>query len=299
VLNRSLAAPLLALTLGLTACADPGAAPATGDGGPALAGSLAGIRAGDYTFTRSGGRAGNGAVHLPDGSMISLTGGPAVLRTGSACYLKYVIHGDQHDTYAKLWEKYTGKDKKQRAELRTAKAVLATLDGEHWVRADEKRLRAAAAEDDQSGLEVLPAAPTTAAPDASGAVALVGAVVSARRSGPDITGTLDATKIDPELGLLTNDPYYVYGPRANAMPFRATLDDQGRLTTITVDLPGALQAAASAAPDRLPSDAPTDPAEAPLVITLSKYGETPVPAAPAGAPALDPAAYEMLTNDVD
>jgi hypothetical protein len=132
-------------------------------------------------------------------------------------------------------------------------------------------------------------------------MALIGAVTSAEQSGTTVTGTLDATKVDPAAGILTNDPYYVYGPRANAMPFRATLDTRGRLTSFTVELPGQLKEAASAPPEAFPSDAPAEAPEPPVTITISKYGETAVPAAPPNAPELtiDTATHDALSRDID
>ncbi|MEU7907187.1 hypothetical protein [Actinoplanes sp. NPDC049118] len=295
------AVALLAVGLVAAGCADAGATDTTGgDGEQALARSLAGIQAGNYTFTSSSGDEVQGSVHLPQGSSISQRYGPSVLRVGSTFYLKYRIHGEQHDRYGQLYDEYAaGATKKQPAEARKAKRILAVLDGGSWVRADEKRLVAAAAADDQSGMEYLPPAPTAARPDVTGATALADAAVSARLSGTTITGTLDATRIDPELRLFTNDPYYAYGPRARAMPYRATLDDQGRLTRITVDVPGRLEAPASQPPAGIPSDAPTETPEQPLTITVSRYGQTAAPGRPADAVELDPAAYEMLTNDID
>ncbi|WP_157408404.1 hypothetical protein [Actinoplanes sp. N902-109] len=288
--------PLAALTLLpllAAGCANTGAGGEPADGRPALAASLSGLTAGNYTFTRSDGTA--GAVHLPDSSSISRQYGPSVLRTGSAFYLRYKIHGEAYDAWRQLIEKHAAGADPQ--ELRTARQVMDSLDGKHWVRADEKRLHQAADAEDQSGMENLPAAPDAAAPDVTGAAGLAGAVVSAQLDGRTITGTLDATQVDPQLGLFTNDPFYFYGPRAKQLPFRATIDDKGRLSTITVTLPGALQAPASA--DPVPSDAPTEAAEPPVTITVSHYGDTPPQTAPAGARELDPAAYEMLTNDVD
>ena len=297
------AAAALTATLTLAACANatpvPPAGPAT-DGKPVLQQSLRGLQAGNYTFTRAGQGATSGAVHLPEGSLIEQPYGPTVLRSGNAFYMRYRIHADGYESYQKLFDQYAGKaTPKEAAELAKAKQIMAVLDGKHWVRADEKRLRAAAAEEDQSGMESMPPVPTTAQPDVTGVSALVGAVVSAESTGTSVTGTLDATKVDPELGVFTNDPYYFYGPRASTMPFKATLDDQGRITQFSVTLPGMLQAPASQAPSAVPSNAPTEAPEAPLVISVSEYGTTAVPAVPKGVTDLDPAAYEMLTNDVD
>ncbi|MCA2218937.1 hypothetical protein [Jidongwangia harbinensis] len=293
----------LAAVLGLAGCANATPSTPPGDSADArraLEGSLGGVRAGNYTFTRTGGGQSEGAVHLPGSSLIAQGHGPSVLRTGSGFYLRYRIHGDGYASWAKLYQKHAGDaDAKQRAELARVRRVMAVLDGTHWVRADEKRLTAAAAEEDLSGLERMPPVPTAEKPDVTGATELVTAAVTARRDGDTVTGTLDATKVDAELGVFANDPYYFYGPRASAMPYRARLDAQGRLTELTVEVPGQLEAPASQPPAGFPSDAPTAPADPPVVITITRYGETPEQPVPKGVTDLDPGAYEMLTNDVD
>ncbi|MGA5302500.1 hypothetical protein ACPCHT_21405 [Nucisporomicrobium flavum] len=297
------AAAAVTAALALAACANgttPAPAGATADGKPVLQQSLQGLKGGNYTFTRSQEGTVSGSVHLPDGSLMEQPYGPTVLRSGKAFYMRYRIHADGYEQYQKLFEKYKRKaTPAEAAEIAKAEKIMAILDGKHWVRADEKRLRAAAAEEDQSGMESLPPVPTAAQPDVTGAGALVGAVVRAESTGTAVTGTLDGTKVDPELNLFANDPYYFYGPRASAMPFEATLDAQGRLTKITVHVPGMLQAPASAPPSAIPSDAPTEAPGAPLVIAISGYGTTAAPTVPANATDLDPAAYELLTNDVD
>ncbi|MEV4702864.1 hypothetical protein [Actinoplanes sp. NPDC049316] len=298
------AAAAVTAALTLAACANgtpTGQAGAASDGKPVLQQSLQGFKDGNYTFTRTqeGGTV-SGAVHLPEGSLMEQPYGPTVLRSGKEFYMRYRIHADGYERYGQLYEEYAGKaTAAQAAEIKAAKKVMAQLDGKHWVHADEKRLRAAAAEDDLSGMESLPPVPSAGQPDVTGVSALVGAVVSAESTGTSVTGTLDGTKVDPELGLFANDPYYFYGPRASAMPFEAALDGQGRLTRITVHVPGALQAPASAAPSAIPSDAPTEAPGAPLVINVTGYGSTAVPAVPKDAAQLDPAAYGLLTNDVD
>jgi hypothetical protein len=294
----------VAAVLGLAGCANATPLAPAGAGSAearqALDDSLGGVQAGNYTFTRTGGGQSEGAVHLPGSSLIAPGYGPSVLRTGSTLYLRYRIHGDGYESWAKLYQKHAkGADAKQRAELAKVERVMAILDGSHWVRADEKRLTAAAAEEDLSGLEQMPPVPTTKKPDVTGATELVKAVVTARRTGDTVTGTLDATKVDAELGVFANDPYYFYGPRASAMPYRAKLDGQGRLTELTVEVPGQLEAPASQPPSDVPSDAPTTPADPPVVITITRYGETAEQRVPKGVTDLEPAAYEMLTNDVD
>lgn len=293
--------PAACVALLAAGCAHPGtASEASADGRQDLAGSLAGLDGGDYTFTRTGARPAQGTIHIPDGFEIDQDGMPSVRRIGDAFYLRYAIYGEARAGYTKIFDEAAAKATPAQAkELAAAREVMSQLDGKQWVRADEKKLKDAAAKDDLSGMENLPPAPTAAAPDVTGARALAGAVTAANRTGDTITGTLDATAKDPALQDLIGDAYYFYGPRAQAMAFQATLDNQGRLTTLTVELPGTLQAAASAPPDQIPSDSPTEPAAEPIVITISAYGQTPVPTAPANAKDLAPEAYEQLERDTD
>ncbi len=280
-------------------CAAPGTTPAA-DGRATLSDALSGLAAGNYTFARTGNGASQGTVHLPDGFSAEQPSGPSVLVAGDVYHLRYRIYGSQHEAYGEIFDEYAAKGTAaDKADVRKAKDVMRILDGTHWVRADRKRLATAAEADDQSGMENLPTAPTAAAPDITGATALVAAATTATVDGSTVTGTLDATKVDPQLRLFANDPYYFYGPKASALPYRATLDTAGRLTGITVDIPGILEAPASAEPGQIPSDAPTaSPAET-LTITITAYGTTPVPTAPTGATDLDPSAYDQLKNDVD
>jgi hypothetical protein len=293
---------LIAVTvaLGVVGCANAETGAPDTAAKDALTAALRGIEAGNYTFTRTGIR---GAVHLPDSSLIEQPeGGPSVLRTGSAFYLRYALHGPARTHWAKVYAEAamtaTGTDKQQ---LAGARKLFDLLDGEQWVEADETKIKAAADGDDQSGLEYVPVAPTTAAPDVTGATALITAVTTAEQSGDTITGTLDATTVDPAARILTNDSYYVYGPKASAMPFRATLDDQGRLIRFILEIPGQLEDAASAAPETFPSDAPAQAPEEPVTIAISGYGETAAPAAPENAPELviDAAAHDTLSRDID
>ena len=297
VLSKIVPVVLIATVLGLAGCANAATTPGFDDSAEArqvLERSLSGLQAGNYTFIRSDGV--QGSVDLPGGSQIVQPDAPSVLRSGSALYLRYRLHGSQYDTWAKIYDgPATGANAE---EVAKAKQVMAVLDGRHWVRADEKRLRAAAADDDQSGLDVMPPVPTADRPDVTGATDLVAAVVSARRSGDTVTGTLDATAVDPERNVLGNDPYYVHGPRAKEMPYRAMLDADGRLSELTVDVPGELAAPASQPPAGIAPDAPAGAGRR-VVISISEYGRTAELNVPAGATDLDPVAYEMLTNDID
>lgn len=264
----------------------------TGDAVQALQNSLSGLADGDYTFTRTG--AGwvadvrRATVHLPDSVLIEHSDTFRVLRTGSGFYMRYLIFGspEQHEQYRTYFQQHvTG------AEGETAMKAFDQLNGVNWVRADEKKLTAAAADESLSHLDTMAALPTTGQPDATGAGTLIAAVTTAQRTGDVITGTLDATRPDPALGPLINDPTYLYGVGAKTMPFRATLDDQGRLTEFVVTMPEQRMASQPAVP--------VEP-EPPLIIRVSDYGRTAVEAAPAQVDGeLSADIYQTLANDND
>ncbi|WP_433795287.1 hypothetical protein [Actinoplanes sp. CA-252034] len=265
---------------------------ATGDAQQMLQNSLAGLADGDYTFSRTGAdmvadirRA---AVHLPDSVLIEHTDTYMVLRTGPDFYMRYLIYGspELNEQFRTYFQQHVSG-----AEGQAFTKVFAQLDGRKWVRADERKVTAAAADESLSHLEMMATLPTTTQPDATGAVALVGAVTSAQRSGDVITGTLDGTRKDPALEQLISDPTYLYGVGARTLPFRATLDDQGRLTEFVVTMPEQRMASQPAGP--------VEP-EAPLTIRISDYGRTGVQAPPAQVDGeVSPDGYELLANDND
>ncbi|MFD1364227.1 hypothetical protein [Actinoplanes sichuanensis] len=264
----------------------------TGDAVQTLQNSLSGLADGDYTFSRTG--AGwiadvrRGAVHLPDSVLIEHSDTYQVLRTGSEFYMRYLIFGspEQHEQFRTYFQQHvTG------AQGQAAMKVFEQLDGTRWVRADEKKVTAAAADESLSHLDVMATLPTTGQPDATGAGTLIAAVTTAERSGDVITGTLDATRKDPALERIFSDPTYLYGVGAKTMPFRATLDGQGRLTEFIVTMPEHRMASEPAGG--------IEP-EPPLVIKISEYGQTgaqPAPAQVDGELAAD--VYETLANDND
>ncbi|GAA4950562.1 hypothetical protein GCM10025331_43590 [Actinoplanes utahensis] len=286
----------LAAVLGVAGCAKPGAAPSTGrttpsgDARAALLKSAEALKTGSYSFSRTGAYLSQdvqrGDVHLPDGVLLEHEQ-RAAMRVGDVVYLRYLLHGsaEMRDQYMKLYKQHGA----TAAQLKDIEKIYALLDGKRWVRADAKELVAAAAIDEQSGLDYMAPLPKPGEYDVPGAGGLVTAVTTAARAGDTITGTLDATKVDPDLNLLFSDPTHLYGPAAKTMSYQAVLDGQGRLTEFTVTMPG--QLASEPAGGHEP--------EPPLVIKISGYGETAAPTAPKDAPVLPPSAYEMLSRDVD
>jgi hypothetical protein len=290
-------AAVVAVTVGITVLspkrpADEQPPAATGDAMQALRDSVTALGNGDYTFSRTGADQvadiQHGTVHLPDSVLIEHVGRFAMLRTGSEMYLRYMIHGgtELQAQYLHYFEK-NGTP----AQVKALKEIYAKLDGEHWVRTTEKKLTDTAAVDELSGLDSMAQLPATGQPDATGATALVAAVTKAERSGNVITGTVDSTKEDPILQQLFSDPTYLYGVGAKEMPYRATLDDQGRLIELIVENPAQRMASQPAEPVK---------PEPPLVIRISGYGSTPAEKAPAQVSGdLSKDAYDMLARDND
>ncbi|HWS35511.1 MAG TPA: hypothetical protein VN408_22575 [Actinoplanes sp.] len=288
------AVAVAAVTAGVVAL-NPGkpvdAAAGTTDATQDLRDAVAALRAGNYTFTRTG--AGfiadvqEGTAALPGGASIRHSGTFAVARVGTDTRLQYLLHVQQEtrEQYLQYWEKNA-----PAAEGQKIKKIYDLLDGTKWVRADEAKLAEAAAVDEQSGLDAMAQLPTAEQPDATGAGLLVAAVTGAERSGDVVTGTLDATGGEPFLEQVFSDAAYLYGPAAKTMPFRATLDGQGRLTEFTVTMPAEI------------TSQPAEPVEPtpPLVITISGYGTTRAPSLPEPARGeLTTEAYDLLARDTD
>lgn len=287
------AVALLAVTGGIAALR-----PATGPGGniagssPAIGdldNSLEGLAAGKYAFTRTG------AYLLTDivraeidgaaGYVIEYRDSTAVLRAGGTLYLKPTGAGTYSDPAILDAIRREGLSQ---AEIDQYAVGVAQLDGEGWLRVDQRRLAEAAAVEEQSSLDGIAAGPTADEPDITGAGDLIRAVKTAKRSGDTITGTLDATKVDSALRLIIADPAGFYGPAARSMSFQAILDEQGRLARFTLDLP-----------DRLASQEPDFQPEPSLVITVTQYDGVTAPQAPAGAEEIAEMTYELLARDND
>jgi hypothetical protein len=67
--------------------------------------------------------------------------------------------------------------------------------------------------------------------------AMVDAVTEVTGDAHTVTGKLDATKIGSGDAFLDTDSVKRMGVAASALPFTATLDDQGRLTKLEIDAP--------------------------------------------------------------
>ncbi|WP_433298054.1 hypothetical protein ACQP2F_42430 [Actinoplanes sp. CA-030573] len=110
--------------------------------------------------------------------------------------------------------------------------------------------------------------------------ALVDAVSDVKADGNTITGKIDGTKVDSADGFLDNDTIKDMAAAGKALPFTATLDDQGRLAELAIDAPAA---------DSVPAGKWT--------FTVSGYGEQKPQTKPAGTVKEMPASsYSMLNG---
>lgn len=111
--------------------------------------------------------------------------------------------------------------------------------------------------------------------------AMLGSAQSVQAAGErKYTGTLDLSK-DENSPLTDGDLLDALGTKASAVPFTATLDAQGRLVELVLDVPAAGEAKAQQ-----------------LKIALSEYGAVTFPAAPTGGDVVEAPAgvYEMLNT---
>ncbi|WP_157408640.1 hypothetical protein [Actinoplanes sp. N902-109] len=201
-MNRRVAAVLVPLlALGLGACTDDP------DPKTALAGSTAGIKAGNYTFsvTLPDGTTGKGVVHTPAAS-IDLTS-TSFLLAGADRYVKLTTDpGEANKQLQSLQQLGTGDPKL----VDGLQSTVDMLSGKTWMKLDPAKVTAARYTFPADNADVV------------GVTALLGAATTAK-GGDTITGTLTAaTK-----GL--------FAPVTGSVPYAATLDDKGRLTKLVLD----------------------------------------------------------------
>ncbi|MCO8275594.1 hypothetical protein M1L60_33920 [Actinoplanes sp. TRM 88003] len=286
------AVAVVAMTGGIIALRPGGNDSIVAGGGQAiqdLDNSLQGLSSGRYAFTRTGAylqtditRA---EIDVAEGYVVEYRNKMSVMRVGKATYLKPSGEGTYSSPGVLDQIKSAGLSQ---SEVDRYAAAIAQLDGTRWLRTDPQRLAEVAAVEEQSSLDYTAPVPTADKPDITGADALISAVTSADRTGDTITGTLDASKVDPEQRLIIDEPATFYGPSATAMNYRATLDGQGRLASFTLNLPSTL---ASQAPDSQP--------EPPLVITVTRYDGVKTPPAPPNAENVTALTYDLLARDND
>jgi hypothetical protein len=205
-----------------------GDAKAPADPKAALAASTKELANGNFAFTAAmpDGKAA-GAVHLPSKSATF-----AMETTGQeAMKVEFVLAGPDR------WVRMT----MDTTELETllggngsgavppeVKEALALFSGKTWFHVDATKVKK------DSNLDI-----DLTDPDLTGASGLLQAVTDVQGDAHTITGKVDATKSTATDGFLDSDTVKEMGAGATALPFTATLDDQGRLTELVLDAPKA------------------------------------------------------------
>lgn len=245
---RGTAAGLAVLTviaLGSTGCAQSGgtqtpaaakSSAAAADPKQVLAASTAELQKGNYTFTGSTHeQTMKGSMHLPSKSMAAaatITG-----KDAGQMDMRYV----EPDSYLKMKLDLSElKDMPDPAEFgdnpemkklaETMQQMKVMFSGKKWLHVDKSRF--------QKEGNYLPLGVDT--PDITGASHLLAGVTTATRvSDTAYTGTLDATKGKALENPLDTDAVKALGDKVKSLPFEATLDAQGRLVKLVVNLPAA------------------------------------------------------------
>ncbi|MET0495048.1 MAG: hypothetical protein ABW000_18145 [Actinoplanes sp.] len=242
-MNRRFAAvlvPLLSLSLAACAGADGvnkaevAATPA--DPKAALAASTAGLKAGDYSFTATipGGTEAKGMVHIPSHSA-SLDMTIEEDETKGAIQYRIIepnrfmkINMDLGEAVGDLreMEEMADASPEMKKMVDGLKAMTEMFSGKYWMRVDMSKLKAS---DMQVNLED---------PDLVGAGGLLGGVVTAQRTGSAITGTLDASALKGKGQMFGEEAFDgLAADKAKALPYEATLDAEGRLSKLVLDVP--------------------------------------------------------------
>ncbi|MFI7597186.1 hypothetical protein [Actinoplanes sp. NPDC049681] len=233
-MNRRFAAVLVPLLgISLAAC--------TGDDQPsdpkaALVASTSGLKAGNYSFTASmpGDTSAKGVVHIPSHSAsLDLdtvddgTKGKVQFRIAEPDrYVKMTM--DMGETAKQLegLSALRGDDPRTAKLTEGLQAMMDLFSGKQWLRLDMSKVKS-------EELKV-----SIDNPDLTGATGLLGGVATAERKGDVITGTLDVTKVSGDSQLFGESAVKGADPaQAKAVPYEATLDDEGRLAKLVLDMP--------------------------------------------------------------
>jgi hypothetical protein len=290
MLNRRIAGVVAALLLlPLAACAGPGK-PAAEAGKPfdpqaTLAASTSGIDAGNYrlNLTMPGDGHFGGTVHTPSKSAdITMK----MKQKGTTLSMQFRFLDSQQFTKFQMDEADLAKMRKQLDEIaamgdvggaqmrkatKSLSEMLAMFSGKKWVKIDKTKLR----DKSEATLDIDD-------PDLAGVSTLVKSATTAQGDKNTITGTLDATKVATDDAFLGNDTFSeVPADVAKAVPYTATLDAEGRLTKLVLDLPKF-------------SDYPAGK----WVTELGEYGTAKAAQAPPAAEVKEagPEVYEMLNG---
>ncbi len=238
---------VLAAALGatLTACGGSGGSTAAGEAAAppadpkaAITASASGLNAGDYAFTTATpkGDKANGAVHKPSKSA---TLEMVTTEKDAAGTISFRFVDTDRYTKMKMDTAELKGTLKEIEDLGTSTPEMAKMvkgledmvemfSGKTWMHVDATKVK----DGDDLTLDL-------ANPDLTGAGALVGSVVTAQGDARSVTGTLDATKLTDDNGPWDAADFTAMGETAKALPYTATLDEQGRLTKLVLDAPKA------------------------------------------------------------
>jgi hypothetical protein len=206
------------------------AAKAAADPKVALAGSVAALKDGNFSFTAKAPDAqGTGVVHLPSKSATVDYGS-----TGEDGEARFQVRLVGSDRWAKITvagldfgAEAAGSDPND-PQVKGLKALADMFSGKYWLHFDASKIKGEAGKDLDIDL---------ADPDVTGISDVVAAVTTAQGDAHAITGTVDGTKIAGDDGFLSADDIKAAGPAVSSLPFTAAVDDQGRLTSFEVDMP--------------------------------------------------------------
>ncbi|GAA0816731.1 hypothetical protein [Spirilliplanes yamanashiensis] len=248
----TIAALALATGLALAGCNNAGTAGAGADAGAgpgattapavpadpkaALAASTAELKKGDYTFTVAAvdqNATGNAHMASTSASLVSESTDPEAKGTfefrvvGTDHFMKIKMDlGDAGQDLGDLGELGDSPEMKKLAD--TLKQMQEMFSGKYWSKLDTAKVTSKMATRFDA-----------ANPDITGSAALLDGVVTAEKQADgSYAGTLDATRSGPGQQLWTSKELTQHAEKLKAVPFVATLDAQGRLASLTIDVPG-------------------------------------------------------------
>jgi hypothetical protein len=259
---------------GTTTTEEPAAKPV--DPKAAIAKSVDGLKEGNYAYNaKTPDTDSTGAIHLPTKSASMVVNTKSADGDG-----KIEIRMIDPDRWMKItmdtstFEGLEDIDTSdpQMAKLAAQMQQLADLfSGKNWMHVDQTKLKGEMAKD---------LAVDASNGDITGLTALIGTVVTAEGDAKTIKGTLDATKVTEDSGMVTLDDVKAMGAGASALPYTATLDDQGRITSLELDAPKAGEVPAGK-----------------WTINVTGYGEQKAQEKPTGSVKEMPtSAYDMLNG---
>ncbi|GAA2548724.1 hypothetical protein GCM10010435_17860 [Winogradskya consettensis] len=273
-MNRRFAAVLVPLLgLSLAACTDDP---------PTIGSSTSGIKAGNYTFTTTlpGDSVAKGVVDSP--SHAASVDFETLVDKDAKATISYRVVGT--DRFVKIT---TGASEanEQLEALRALggtgpdaekfnEGVQATADmfsGKKWLKLDLTKVKA---EDLQLNADD---------PDVAGVAALLAGATTTKGDDKSITGTVDLTGIKGDSQILGKSAFEGLDPtQGKAIPYVATLDKDGRLTKLVLDMPKVTNTPAGK-----------------WTVDLTGYGSSAKPEVPPAAEVDDApdSAYEMLNGE--